>query len=281
MKKSLLSISTASAVLLSGSLAFGQTVLVGPDNFSSGTPNSNGYYSYNSNSAGVAWEITSAELVNSNGSAPNTTVFKSFTPTTITLGQSITVNASYRNNQTSTSAGQFELALFDLAAPVTADDFGGTDPRTNQTGLGILQNQFNDRTFGANYTGSGTTNTLSTASTDTTGLYNTLNATNGFTVTQRIDGGGTLIPISLTYSIDSTGLLMAGTLGGNNISYRIDGVTSFTADALYLRGSYGAGTGSRFSRFDDIEVSTIPEPGSFALLGGVLALGLVGLRRRR
>ncbi len=64
---------------------------------------------------------------------------------------------------------------------------------------------------------------------------------------------------------------------------RFQGLTGSTEFRIYLADT--TGDSNHIHRFDDItlngSVSVIPEPGTYALMGGLLALGSVMMRRRR
>ena len=63
------------------------------------------------------------------------------------------------------------------------------------------------------------------------------------------------------------------------LSRTITGVTDFTWDSITI-GSVAAGTTAGDAFFDGVQVTVVPEPSTFAVIFGLLALG-TGLLRRR
>lgn len=73
------------------------------------------------------------------------------------------------------------------------------------------------------------------------------------------------------------------TILGNLELFGTDYTFGFTS-ATYvvpLNGQFGGSSFSFNGGSEVLNLATIPEPGTFALLGGLVALGLTGLRRRR
>lgn len=109
----------------------------------------------------------------------------------------------------------------------------------------------------------------------------------------RMSGGGATGTELWSYSLDGTNFSSLGSItpGSGVFASRSLNLSSLSGTALdnqgtfYVRMTIGTGTSASYA-FDNIQltgtaVSTIPEPSTYALLGGVGALGLVLAARRK
>jgi hypothetical protein len=103
-------------------------------------------------------------------------------------------------------------------------------------------------------------------------------------VTLRLSYDGTTHLLTPSYSLDGATYInfssydLAGAYGGTTIPPNYNGF------GLQLYGGAANGAGPVTSgtiTFDNLSVSSIPEPSTYAALAGLAALGLVVLRRRR
>ena len=252
------------------------TVLVN-DTFSSGTANSNGYYGYNT-PGGTLWTVTTGMLQNADGSAPNTVMNKSFTPTTLSaVGDSITLQYDFRNLQQSTVAGNMEIGLYNVGSTISANSIGGTNPLTNKAGWTLLQNNneqvlyLNEKTTSGTNVGHGTWwngRTDLIPSPLVVPWVSTSNSTG-------------MVTNTMTLTMTAGGLQISSTTAGNNMpTYLAAGVMTFTVDTISIFDNYGGGSGSRYSLVDNVIVTAVPEPATWALLALSLTTVMV-LRRRR
>lgn len=104
---------------------------------------------------------------------------------------------------------------------------------------------------------------------------------NGTTVSKLSDDQG-----NITMGADTRLIL---TITGTGYSYSLDGGATTTSGLMafdmsksYGFAAYGHQTGSALngSYISNITLTAVPEPGTYALLGGLLALGHVMVRRR-
>lgn len=105
---------------------------------------------------------------------------------------------------------------------------------------------------------------------------------NGTTVSKLSSAQG-----NITFAADTT---LSLSITATGYSYSLDGGATTTSGLIafdmsksYGFAAYGHQTGSALngSYISNITLTAIPEPGAYALLGGLLALGHVMVRRRR
>ena len=107
-----------------------------------------------------------------------------------------------------------------------------------------------------------------------------INATNFLTATAT-----SVSQLSVTAPSSASSLVLDGNLSGNraSISYTLTNLNWAPDQVLFIRWQDSDQSGHEAGiAIDNLSLSTVPEPSSFAALAGVLALGAtVGLRRRR
>ncbi len=152
---------------LLGLLPTSAATLLLHDDFSSNTRT--GWWAHNPSGSGQSWSViqnntftSGYALGNTAGGSPNTTMYRSFTPVTLGIGESITLTLELIKSAPAGSAGSGVLNLklgHDGGTPLTADWFNGpgADPTTNDVNINInlLSNLFPNNalhTFSLTYT---------------------------------------------------------------------------------------------------------------------------------
>ena len=151
-------------------------------------------------------------------------------------------------------AGVFTALVDDAFIPPSSNYTAqiGSDPGSNLLAVGVEKN---------NNAGIPPGTQLALAVT-------TLNASSDF---------GLSSPSNTLILKDPNWLLVTLNIGGPDYTF---GFTSSTYVVL-LDGQVGGSSFSYNGGSEVLDLVTIPEPGSFALVGGLTAIGLAGLRRRR
>ncbi|ADE54269.1 PEP-CTERM sorting domain-containing protein [Coraliomargarita akajimensis] len=94
------------------------------------------------------------------------------------------------------------------------------------------------------------------------------------------DGSGSEAPVTLTYngivSASQTANYDLGTVAGASVQFTFDKVAG--VDDLTISWH---GTGTGYYGLNGLSMTTVPEPGTYALIAGALALGAVMVRRRK
>lgn len=252
--------------------------------------NTSGWYFWSPFSAGTRWYVSSpgdaasgpdylsgATMFNRTGPNAGTNAFRSFTPTTLTnVGDSLTLSLDIRSLAPSgVNTGIIAITLGNIGAPITANSFvdGSTNPLNGKYIVSYNQNLLTSqaqRTYNYGTFGSGTS---ATSAGTWAALADGVDHRFILTVTRTATG------LSLTSSITETN---GSTTTLNTVSFA---GSNFTFDTLRLsvagttESPYG-----QFTYFDNINLtstSSIPEPGSYALLAGAAAAGVLLFRRRR
>lgn len=227
-------------------------------------------------------ETTNAEWALNNGAYRNTYSNSAITPTTASLsvtgaaGNPFTLETQFTVQQTgnfNTNGATLGFGLFASSATFSTTgnsyylaDFQYANTTTTNVGkLRILS--LGDAT--------GFTAADSVAD-DNTGTA-TLAITTGTTYTLRLEGtyaeGGSL---SMTLGLfDAAGTTQIGTFATASDSSPLMG------DFFGYRNRIGLGGGTSIIDFDNYSIAAIPEPSTYALLGGIAALGLALAQRRK
>lgn len=220
---------------------------------------------------GTALTLTKGlELVKSGSSATSgfEVIGRSFAEVTLSVGQTLTLSFDW--TQSSSSAGIIRVGLYDIANPITGDNWTGASLGAYD-GYGSF---LRDASGSANAARRESGAAISSANAPLVAGTNFGSSTNNVNLA---DDGSVTYNVSFTVTrsgaaqIDtlldiSEGELSVLSVAGTQSSGILD-----TFNGAFIRTSGGTST------FDNIEASVIPEPSS-ALLAG---LGLLGLMLRR
>jgi hypothetical protein len=270
-------ISTLVAVLSLVATAPAQTNLIFSNNFSSGSANANGWYGVNASASGTLWTTTSPTnavaplgtpvLRQNGGTAQNTRMVKQFSPVTLSqINDFISFRMDFQT--VVTNSGTMAFDLFNTAAAITTN-FLGADP--------FAANPAN----GYNYTQATTASpTFRRLSNNVATVLTTL--TNVGSIAEPFVGR------TLTFTLTRTagGLAFGGSLDSittNNVTNLVTFETYTDPSPItYTFNSMMLGSYNTVSYFDNIAVTAVPEPSTYALLVLTAAgLGAHVIRRHR
>jgi hypothetical protein len=253
-------------------LTAGNAAVIFTDTFTgvtTGTLNSNGWY-FNA-SSGTEWVIGTNNLSplsgnvlqNPGGTASGTYALKQFTSQTLSLGQSLTLQVDYNN--TVNTGGQYALWLGNTATTLSGNSLN--------MGAGYP--------FPADFTAYnawGVSNTNPDApgfNEYQTGVVNTM-AFAGSAIIGNTNNPSTL---ALTLTRVATGTQLEWFVNGTPLGSYIDTNAPFnTFNTVALFGQTNSPS------FDNVSVSVVPEPSTFAMLalfGGAFAVWRKRVVRRR
>jgi hypothetical protein len=103
-----------------------------------------------------------------------------------------------------------------------------------------------------------------------------LSITTGTTYTLRLEGSYVGSTLTMTFGLfDAAGTTQIGT------SATASDTSPLTGTNFGYRNRIGLGGGTSIIDFDNYSITAIPEPSTYALLGGAGALGLALVRRRK
>jgi hypothetical protein len=239
--------------------------------------NAAGWYFRNTSTSGAFWNsggstrsftngvMTGNSLFNNGGSSGNTVLLKQWTPITLDeIGESLTVSFNALVTNASLS-GTFNVSLLSTSNVVSTNTFGNSglnaSPIAGATGYGYLQTASAGGINTVSESSSGTTNTLKSSPTILPVLNDSIvhsyslsvaKVSTGFEVSFSRDGG----IIHSFIDTSNTGNLTLSTL-------KLGPVQTIAIDNVVLSSSL------------------IPEPSTYAALGGLSVLVLAVARRRR
>lgn len=256
---------TSVSVLFSALCGVQATTLLS-DSFTGVTSlNSDGWYFYNNASGGTAWNIGTDDatplsgnvLNHPTGSSANTAALHQFTTTTLAnIGDSIDLKLDFRNTNTS---GAIFVSLFNTAASLTANTFGGTSPIADADGYSFSQ-----------YVSSSATTASIQKVTD---LVSTNKATSTLSL---ITGDSLSHSYEFKLTLVSTGVQIDQYLDNQLYTTYTDTSSAYaTFNTLQIVGS------TNTTHFDNFSIVSVPEPGSCALIfAGMVGLAILGEKRK-
>jgi len=251
------------------------------DTFSTNPANPNDVGWYSSAGTVTTFNGSSGALQFTQGdTTANVSVFKQFSQTTLAVGESLRLTFDYTafaSQPISVSNSHFRIGLFDTSNTFTSNQAASSWSTTNEgytMGIGAGTTGATSNFFYR----TGNAGIVSTTSPSTAlGAADTLNVTNF-----------ALVPVNVEFTItrlSATEIQLAGKFVQNSITttFTTKNVTATgnyvdTFDTLFI--GYGSSANGRGFTIDNVNLTVVPEPSSYALLLGGLGL-LVLLRRRR
>ncbi len=247
-----------------------QSEVIFEDNFSDG--NRDGWYTSTYNTT-RSLSVESGRLTVSTGS--NALSFLTyFTPTTINVGESITLSFNFTVSNAFTTEGLRYGLLNSFDSRLSAD-VGDSGPGSTFNGYqgvaGFQSMSTTEQRLRARSGGSDALWTVNPGGFNTQLLFQ--NANLGLTAGPTIYDGEFSIERT-----DATSLLITSTLNGVAISTTQTSATNFTFDTI----GFNVGNGNVGFSIDDVSIVLVPEASHYALLTALPLLGtLLFLRRRR
>ena len=225
---------------------------------------------YSGSSTNLTFSVSAGRLIATNSSGT----------LTIASGVSVASGTSLVSNQ----AGSLAVSNITGAGQVIKNSLGATTLSGTNTYSGGTIVQSGALTFGSAFTMSGANSlSLTGAATPAAGTdFGQISATTGtFTYggDLTLSFSGTAVNNASYNLFDFVGATQAGSF--NTISIGGSYTASLTNNSGIWSGSNSGMTFTFTESTGDLLVSAVPEPSTFALLGGFAALGCVGLRRRR
>ncbi len=242
------------------------------DTFTSGSPADAGYYRFGTTNTTLSVDGGDLDFAQTTGALARSGTYKQFSSQTLAVGESITFSFDVTASNFPSSVNHvFRWAIGTTPLVNPAADLGSNTPFESGTRQMFQFAASNSATTGFGQFVAGSTSPVHNqngTATQMTGFTGPANLVKNFT-------GSVSLTITRTdtnnYSISQTafGVSSAGTLTGV-------GFNQFNTIAFGVNT-----TGDASFSLDNISVSVIPEPSSFAALAGLGALGMVASRRRR
>jgi hypothetical protein len=240
------------------------------DTFISGTPADNGWYV---SATGSTLDTTGGDLRFTNGAsaASYDAAFRQFSAVTLTDGQSLTLSFTYSASSMANLEEQFGVALFN-----SSNSFASNQANNAWTSGSGYQLRLN--TGPASDTGN---SSLRNVSFGTAGHpFRTTVTIGTTTATDSVNQASGTFSLTIART-SATSIAITSVLDGNTLYNAVDTGTQDFSTFNTLALGIGTVANSRYFEIDNVSMSVVPEPSSAAMLAGLGALGMVGLRRRR
>ncbi len=261
MKKSLL---LPAIFLLAPFVAPAGAAVIYSDNFSDG--NRNGWYAFTA--TGGTATVPSDAMVLTQGTG-STAVISYFTPTTLTPGQTMTLTFDFQTS--STGSADIRFGLFNSQGSQINTDLAATSNAAFNNDLGYGGFQFlnsGDQEQRIQRRNSGNDTFWTTAT-----FSNLVNSISTITLAANTMSSATLTIDYVSLGNMTISTDFAGTTRTVNITSNI--ITTFDSVSIFRQG----GNSSTLT-VDNVVVSVVPEPSTWALLAGAGTFVMI-LRRRR
>lgn len=266
---------TIAIAIFAGLITAGNAAIIFSDDFTGvSNPNSAGYYFYNNAGGGAAWTtatdntspLSGTVISNPAGTSNNTVAFKQFTQTTLAnIGDAISITLNFHMPTLATGDGNFSVELLNSSQTMAANSFG-TSVLTDAKGYSYYQ-------------------VISGAASATSPIYYDITSNSPPPFATKIFDAPESLNLNTT-SANTFTLTLTRTATGTRIDSRMNGTVfssftdtilpNFTFNTLRLQGATG-----KVVNFDNIQLSTVPEPSSLALLGSAALGFVIALKRRR
>lgn len=269
-------------------IAMAQTTLLN-DTFSDGSSTDQNLSSsalwLNSSTSGMT--LTSGALSVTAGRHALTYFTDSGTHSLTNVGDSLTVSFNIVFSQVGNASGGFRVGLFDSNGAVRPTANGNNSAFTDYNGYAFSM------ALATPTTSSSTNNNLSLQERNTSVSGALISGLTGGAYTGIGSGGGptgqtlaTATTYTINYSVSRTTAssltfafsLTGGTVTGFSNSFTDESPSTYEFDAFAILST--SSNGSSFS-IDNVQVTAIPEPSTYAALAGFAALGLCVWQRRR
>jgi PEP-CTERM motif len=252
-------------------LTAGNATVIFSDNFTdvtTATLNANGWYFNNGNAGGTAWIIADSPqsgslLQNPGGSAQNSRALRQFTTQTLSVGQSLTLQVDFSLQFTGLTT-QYALWLGNSPTTITSNQFGGfpgMDLPSGFTGYNV---------WGENNGAPGTNKYYNNAQ-----IWELGPAMGAATIMSSTTPSLLALTVTRVETGTEVGWSVNGIQRGSSWLDTNNPLNTFNTVSLFGPGAQ--------PKFDNISVSVIPEPSTFAMLlfGGAFAVWRKRVVRRR
>lgn len=242
------------------------------DNFSSGTAADAGYYRFGTTDTTLTVAAGTLDYDYAAGASNRSGVIKQFTNTTLNLGETLTFAFTLDSRELRDDENNsFRWSIGNIGTAVNAD-FASAEPFSG----GARRNYVFAAATGVSATA------LNQHSTGFSSPVNggTATAISGLDASNFANASTDPFTISVAFTRTATGLDIVKDFGGTVSSGSFTTTTTNDFDFNTIAFSFN-NAGAYDASFDNISVTVIPEPSSFALGAGALVLALIGTRRSR